>query len=129
MRIERYPTGVVAYFNDDNDIHREDGPAIIERNGTEKWCQHGRLHRENEPAVVYPNGGKEWWYEGQLHRVDGPAVIEYLQWGDFRIKWYHHGKQSRSYIHWLYDSDKTKEEIVFLKLKYGADPYERDFLC
>ena len=129
MRIERYATGVVAYFNDDNDIHRDDGPAIIDHDGTEKWCQYGRLHREDGPAVIYPDGGKEWWYEGQLHRNDGPAVIKYYQWRDYGLRWFYHGKELRSYIHWLYQTDKTDEEIVFLKLKYGDDPDDRDFLC
>ncbi len=89
--------------------HREDGPAIIYRNGTKEWHQYGQLHREDGPAKEVPYVPcylkyafglqglyfrlKAWWYaeqyfirywfrEGQLHREDGPAVecLDYSEW-------------------------------------------------
>ena len=31
------------------------------------------LHRENGPAMEYVNGDKYYWKDGLLHRLDGPA--------------------------------------------------------
>jgi hypothetical protein len=33
-----------------------------------------QLHRDEGPAVIYTNGIVSWWQDGQLHRIDGPAV-------------------------------------------------------
>jgi hypothetical protein len=49
--------------------------TTIDDNGTKYWHKNGQLHREDGPAVVEPDG-TEWWYRnGQLHREDGPAII------------------------------------------------------
>jgi hypothetical protein len=32
------------------------------------------LHREDGPAFENVDGSKEWYLDGQLHREDGPAV-------------------------------------------------------
>ncbi len=92
--------------------HRDDGPAIIEADGTRKWYQHGKLHRDGEPAVIRANGVSEWrqygelhrdggpamtgpdgmqvWYQnGKRHREDGPADV----WADGTQEWYWHGKE------------------------------------
>jgi len=39
------------------------------------WNASGsNLHREDGPAVVYKNGSyKAWYINGELHRIDGPA--------------------------------------------------------
>jgi hypothetical protein len=37
----------------------------------------GNLHREDGPAVITKLGSEQWWYDGLIHRADGPAVI----WG------------------------------------------------
>ena len=56
------------------EYHRENGPAIITRNGTKYWYFQGKLHRKNFPAIEYENGDKEWYKNGKLHRTNGPAV-------------------------------------------------------
>ena len=33
----------------------------------------GRLHREDGPAVIN-RMGKQWWFQGRPHREDGPAI-------------------------------------------------------
>lgn len=58
----------------DGELHREDGPARILRNGLKEWWQHGKLHRIGGPAIV-AGGGLFYYVEGKQHREDGPAVI------------------------------------------------------
>jgi hypothetical protein len=50
------------------------------RNGIHK-NEHGifyfvndNLHREDGPAVIYPFGEEQWYRNGKLHREDGPAI-------------------------------------------------------
>ena len=50
-RIEVDMFGTRRYYNSDNQLHREGGPA-----------------------VEYVNGHKEWWQNGQRHRIDVPAI-------------------------------------------------------
>ena len=57
--------------------HREDGPAIIDSDGTEYWCVNDNFHREDGPAIIDVNGNEEWYLNGKLHREDGPAIIKY----------------------------------------------------
>ncbi len=59
-------------------FHREDGPAIVQLNGTTIWCLDGKKHREGGggPAVESVSGYKAWYKDGKLHRNDGPAVID-----------------------------------------------------
>lgn len=36
--------------------------------------EHKIFHREDGPAIIYKNGRKEWWIDNKLHRMDGPAI-------------------------------------------------------
>lgn len=42
---------------------------------TDEYCIDGKLHREDGPAIVDSNGNEKWYKNGELHRIDGPAVI------------------------------------------------------
>ena len=64
--------GKYWYLNEN--LHREDGPAVEYVNGTKFWYLNGKRHREDGPAVEYADGGKEWYLNGNLHREDGPAA-------------------------------------------------------
>ena len=55
-------------------LHRENGPAIEQYDGTMLWHQNGQLHRTNGPAIEWRDGEKRWYQEGRLHRTDGPAI-------------------------------------------------------
>ena len=77
------------WLNFNNQLHREDGPAIEKINGTKLWFINGQRHREDGPAVEYSNGTKYWYKNGQLHREDGPA-IEYANGDKY---WYLNGKE------------------------------------
>ena len=77
-RVEVNPvTGTRKYYNAAGKLHREDGPAIVYKDGTEKWYQNGILHREEGPAIIYRNGTKIWFKQGKRHRTDGPAAEYY----------------------------------------------------
>ena len=68
--------GKVRYYDEDGLPHRDDGPAVIDDDGTEIWYQHGTFHREDGPAVHGPSGNKTWYQKGRIHRTDGPAVVK-----------------------------------------------------
>lgn len=80
----------VRYYNRNDKLHREDGPAIEYKNKTEYyWYHNGLRHRENGPAVEYTNGDKFWYRNGNLHRIDGPAI----EWANGNEEWYIEGKK------------------------------------
>ena len=45
-------------------IHREDGPAIELKSGTQIWCFEGEYHKLDGPAFILVNAGSEWWING-----------------------------------------------------------------
>jgi hypothetical protein len=75
------------YRNDE--LHREDGPAIIYADGSKRWYRNGRCHREDGPAVIYAYGYKVWFRNGQCHREDGPAIIR----ANGSKEWYLNGER------------------------------------
>ena len=38
------------------------------------YDENDELHRIDGPAVEYTNGSKYWFVEGKYHRLDGPAI-------------------------------------------------------
>lgn len=91
-RTEYYIEGV-------EDLHREDGPAIIRNDGTKEWWFNGKRHRMGGPAVIHSslNGewsnearDVEWWNNGKLHREDGPAIVVFST-----QMWFINGKHHR----------------------------------
>jgi hypothetical protein len=55
----------------------------ITEEGHREWrLSNGRLHREDGPAKIHTNGSQKWLQNGDLHRKDGPAII----WGGPMIK-------------------------------------------
>ena len=49
------------YYNNADQLHRENGPAIEYARGTKVWYQNGHCHRTDGPAIMWPDGRK-WWY-------------------------------------------------------------------
>jgi hypothetical protein len=47
------------YLNDE--LHREDGPAIEDAEGTKFWYFNGQRHREDGPAIDCSDGSKYWY--------------------------------------------------------------------
>jgi hypothetical protein len=75
------------YLNDQ--LHREDGPAIEYVDGHKAWYLNDQLHREDGPAIEYADGDKVWYLHGKCHRIDGPA----REYADGSKAWYLHDKE------------------------------------
>jgi|14BtaG_2_1085337.scaffolds.fasta_scaffold12863_6 hypothetical protein len=77
------------YLNDE--LHREDGPAVEYASGDKRWYLDGKLHREDGPAIEWANGDKWWYLNDELHREDGPA----MEYANGNKSWYLKGKLHR----------------------------------
>ena len=73
-RIDVGHNGTRRYYNAADQLHRDEGPAIVFTNGAQEWYQNGELHCTTGPAIIWKTGDQEWWQNGKRHRVDGPAV-------------------------------------------------------
>jgi len=70
--------GTLYYLNEQ--LHREDGPAIVYCDGTEEWYLNDYRHRIDGPAIVYPNGILQWYLNGEkVNPEDLPCDYEYLK--------------------------------------------------
>ncbi len=94
IRKEINQYGDVYYYNEQNQLHREDGPAVEYVNGNKCWHQNGKCHRKDGPAIEHVDGTKVWYQNGKCHRVDGPA-IEYANGG--KVWWYNNKLISKSF--------------------------------
>lgn len=75
----------------DDERHREDGPAVINQDGSEEWYFKGKFHREDGPAAIYPNAeGWLWYKNGVPHREGGPALKH-----QDKYTWYKNGQMHR----------------------------------
>ena len=83
-RIEVDKRGTRRYFNNADEMHRTDGPAVVHSNGRKEWYINGQRHRIDGPAIELVDGSRYWYQNGLLHRTDGPA-IEYPN--GFRAWW------------------------------------------
>lgn len=84
------------YYN--NQLHREDGPAVKWSDGTKIWYQNGLRHRTDGPAFEKLDGTKLWYQNDKLHRTDGPAI----ELADGRKEYRFHGRKI-SYMEFLLD--------------------------
>ena len=64
-RIEVNEYGTRMYHNSAGQLHRIDGPAIENADGSKFWYQNGQPHRTDGPAVVYSGGYKAWYINGE----------------------------------------------------------------
>ena len=79
----------VFWYNDKDELHRLDGPAIQGCNGLKAWWVDGKCHRLDGPAIEDCNDLTEWWVDGKLHRLDGPAIEDCSG----RKEWWVEGKR------------------------------------
>ena len=61
------------WFNEENQLHRLDGPAFECANGDKSWYKEGKRHREDGPALERPDGSKYWYLNG--NQVTEDAVM------------------------------------------------------
>ena len=88
-RIEVSKSGTRYYYNNAGKVHRTDGPAVEDINGTKLWYQNGQCHRTDGPAVELADGTKSWYQNGKRHRIDGAA----LEYSDGDKAWYINGDE------------------------------------
>jgi hypothetical protein len=66
---KNYQYWVIKYLNEDNDLHRLDGPAEEYSEGEKYWYKDGSYHREDGPAIEEKNY-KAYYYNGEKIFVD-----------------------------------------------------------
>lgn len=66
--------GNQAWYNDEGQRHRVDGPAWIGFTGLLVYYQHGVKHRLDGPAKIWPNGSVEYWVNGK-HPI---SIMDFL---------------------------------------------------
>jgi len=79
------------WYNSDNQLDRDDGPAAEYASGNKYWYKNGQQHRDDGPAVEYASGTKCWYRNNELHSDDGPAIEHY----DGSKNWYKNDKRHR----------------------------------
>jgi hypothetical protein len=84
-----FDDGIISFQN--GEVHQENGPAIVWKNGQRDWFLNGKRHRIDGPAVIEQNGKTEWWVNDKRHREDGPA-FEHI---NGRKEWFFNGKPHR----------------------------------
>jgi hypothetical protein len=55
----------IRWYNDKDQPHRLDGPAIEYANGSKAWYQESERHRLDGPAIEKADGSKEWFIDGK----------------------------------------------------------------
>ena len=83
--------GTIFWVNDEDELHREDGPALESSDGSRSWYINGVYRREDGPAIEMSSGKKMWYINGKLHRLDGPAIIH----SDSMKEWYQNNELHR----------------------------------
>ena len=73
-RIEVDRFGTQWLFNSDNQLHCEDGPAVLFADGSKIWIVKGLRHRVDGPAVKYPDGSCNWYLGGVPLRTKGTTA-------------------------------------------------------
>ncbi len=91
----------------DYKLHREDGPAVEQSDGSKEWYLNGKRHRVDGPAIECADGSKSWYLNGKLHRTDGPAV----EYANGSKEWYLDGVEYTE-ADWLKQTQKVKAPCV-----------------
>lgn len=59
------------WYNNKDELHRLDGPAVERASGTKEWYVEGKLHRLDGPAVEWADGNKSWYVEDKKMTEEG----------------------------------------------------------
>ncbi len=123
--------GFKFWYRNDK-YHRVDGPAIEYPDGDKYWYQNNKRHRENGPAAINSNGTKYWYQNDKKHREDGPAVIN----SNGYKAWYQNGKYHREdgpavinssgYKEWYINDTKYTEKEYNIKI---AEMNKKESCC
>ena len=63
VTVDEYKT--IRWFNNKDQAHRLDGPAVEQADGGKSWWVEGKRHRLDGPAIEWADGRKEWFVEGE----------------------------------------------------------------
>jgi hypothetical protein len=107
------------YYNEQGQLHREDGPAIERPKGDKYYFKNGIIHREDGPAIEYADGDKEYYKNGKLHREDGPAI----EYADGDKVFYKDGKLHREDGPAVEYKTGVKEYWIYVGSNYIGDFY------
>ena len=73
------------YWYINNELHREDGPAIEYAYGDKIWYLHDKVHREDGPAVERADGVKYWYFRGK--KIDCKDNDHFLRLIKLKVFW------------------------------------------
>ena len=76
--LTEYASGDKAWYLNDQ-LHREDGPALEYATGTKEWWLNGNRHRTDGPAIEMADGYKSWWLNDN-YITDDPLVWMVMQY-------------------------------------------------
>lgn len=86
------------WLNNNGEVHRDNGPAIVLSNGDTYYYKNGEIHRDYAPAVITRDYAC-YWQNGEKHRDGGPAEFHWVKYGGTSYAknittkvWYKHGK-------------------------------------
>lgn len=127
-RTERRDDGHVAHYAKNRRLpqigevlHCTSGPAVIERDGTQKFYFSGVLHRDKGPAWISGDQRIVKYYQhGKLHRVEGPALVDPLL-GEY---WYLNNTLHRGLPHPAVTHPDGSKEYWVHGRKVTADHWE-----
>ncbi|MBC9927283.1 hypothetical protein [Leucobacter sp. cx-169] len=74
-----------SWLDENEQPHREGAPAVMRSDGFVEWRQHGYLHREDGPARVDENGTQFYFEDGVLNRADNQPSVVYADGG---LEWW-----------------------------------------
>jgi len=100
------------YRNDE--LHRDDGPAVERASGSKYWYQNNQLHRIDGPAVEHADGHRFWYQNNRRHRIDGPAI----EWHDGTKDWYFKGV-AYDFNDWLELVTTTEAQKTMMRLQHA----------
>jgi hypothetical protein len=134
FRVEKESCGTTRYYNRNNELHREDGPAVEWVNPWflagilanypkdiihgKEWWFNGMKHRTDGPALELINGNKIWFLFGKRHRLDGPACIIVSDLTKFKPNNDSSIEEYLSIEYWVDDIKYTEEQYPQAVLKY-----------
>ena len=74
--------GNIRYYNEQKQLHREDGPAVEYANGDKYWYLNNLCHRIDGPAVDWVNGEKYYYLISKKSSYEDWLAIK-----DFQLLW------------------------------------------
>ena len=80
-RVETVGTRGRKYYNSSNQLHREEGPAVILDSGSRAWYQHGKRHRIDGPAIVFADGVCTWFLNGEM--LNEREYVQLIESGNY----------------------------------------------